>query len=148
MANEFVLGIDCKLYRNAGSYASPTWTVMNEVKDCRLAINVGEADVTTRGGNGWEQIAPVMKSASIEFGLLNVPGSANVTALINALIGLSSIELLCLDGAYNVAGSRGLRALCGIFSTTRNEELRNATQFEMSAKPTYSVNAPTWFVAT
>lgn len=145
---DFVIGINCKLYRNSGTFGSPTWTEMPEVQDLRLVINIGEADVTTRGGNGWEQIAAVLKSASIEFGLLNVPTSANVAALVNAAIGLTPIELLCLDGAYNVAGSKGLRASCGLFNVTRTEELRTATRFEMAAKPTYSVNAPTWFVAT
>lgn len=145
---DFVIGINCKLYRNTGSYGSPTWTVINEVQDCRLVVNIGEADVTTRGGNGWEQMAAVLKSASIEFGLLNVPGSANFTAIRTAAINLTPIELLVLDGAYNVAGSQGLRAECGIFNFSRNEELKSATRYEVTAKPTYSVNAPSWFVAT
>jgi len=46
------LGLDARLYRNTGSYASPTWNFVQNVKDLTLNLEVGEADVSTRGTGG------------------------------------------------------------------------------------------------
>ena len=61
------LGLDAKLFRNAASYDTPDWQVMVNVKDLTLNIEAGEADVTTRGNNGWRAIVATLKDGSIEF---------------------------------------------------------------------------------
>ncbi len=48
------LGLDAKLYRNTGNYASPNWQEMKNVKDLTLSVEAGEADATTRGNAGWK----------------------------------------------------------------------------------------------
>ncbi len=47
------LGLDARLYRNTGTYASVTWNEVKNVKDLTLSLEAGEADVTTRGNGGW-----------------------------------------------------------------------------------------------
>ena len=47
------LGMDAKLYRNSGSFGSPIWTEVTNVKDLTLNLEKGEADVTTRANGGW-----------------------------------------------------------------------------------------------
>ena len=47
------LGMEAKLYRNTGTYATPTWVEMLNVKDLTLNLEASEADVTTRGNAGW-----------------------------------------------------------------------------------------------
>ena len=47
------LGMEAKLYRNTRQLRSPTWVEMKNVKDLTLNLEAGEADVTTRGNNGW-----------------------------------------------------------------------------------------------
>ena len=60
------LGLKAKLYRNTGSYGSPTWNEVKNVKDVTLTIEKGEADVSTRGNDGWRALIGTLKSASIE----------------------------------------------------------------------------------
>ena len=61
------LGLDAKLYRNTGTFASPAWNEVINVKDLTLNLEAGEADVTTRGNNGWRATVATLKDGSIEF---------------------------------------------------------------------------------
>jgi len=61
------LGMDAKLYRNTGDYATPTWVEVSNVKDVTLNLEKGEADVTTRANAGWRATVGTLKDASIEF---------------------------------------------------------------------------------
>jgi len=144
---DFVLGLDAKLYRNTGSFGSPNWTLMPNVKDLTLGLEKDEADVTTRGANGWKQMAATLKNANVEFQMVWNPTDAGFTAIKNAFLNNTNIEMLVLDGAYNVTGSQGLRAEMMVANFTREENLTEALTVNVSVKPAYSVNAPSWFTA-
>lgn len=139
-----VLGLNAKLYRNTGTYASPTWDLIGNVKDLTLNLESAEADVTTRANNGWRANVPTLKDASIEFEMVWDSGDADFTAIQTAFLSNGSIELLVLDGASGTTGSQGLRATCSITSFTRNESLEEALTVSVTAKPTYATNAPSW----
>ena len=47
-----VLSENAKLYYNSGSYASPTWVEICNVKDVTLSLEKDEVDVTTRCSGG------------------------------------------------------------------------------------------------
>ena len=47
------LGMQAKLYRNTATHETPLWDEMTNVKDLTLNLEKGQADVTTRGNNGW-----------------------------------------------------------------------------------------------
>ena len=146
-----ILGLDAKLYYNTGTYASPTWTEITNVKDLTLNLEKGEADVSTRGGNGWKQTVGTLKDASIEWGMVWDPDDTAFTAIKNAFINNTSIEFLVLDGSSSPASGvtvQGLRAECSITGFTRNEALEDALSVDVTAKPTYSSNAPSWYTDT
>jgi hypothetical protein len=140
----FVLGLNAKLYRNTGTYGTPDWELIGNVRDLRLNLEKGEADVTTRGGNGWEQVV-ALKSATIEWGMLWDTADTNFTAIRTSFLSDTTIEFLVLDGAVETTGSQGLRAICMVNRFTRNENLREALTVDVAAKPTYDANAPSWF---
>ena len=50
------LGLDARLYMNSGTYASPTWSGLNTVRDLTLNLETGEADVSTRSNQGWQYL--------------------------------------------------------------------------------------------
>ncbi len=145
MSEEFVLGMNCKLYRNTGTYGVPVWTLMGNAKDVSFSLEKGEADVTTRANNGWRATVGTLKDASIEFEMVWAPGDAGFTAIQSAFLGDTSIEFLVLDGPVATAGSQGLRALMQVMTFSRNEALEEAVTVSVSLKPTYSSNAPAWF---
>ncbi|MCE9530353.1 MAG: phage tail protein [Planctomycetes bacterium] len=141
------LGLDAKLYRNTGTFASPTWDEIKNVKDLTLNLEAGEADVTTRGNNSWRATVATLKDASIEFDMVWDTGDADFAAIRDAFLNKTGIEFAVMDGDISTAGSQGLRATCAITKFSRNESLEEALTVSITVKPTYAANAPSWHVA-
>ena len=140
------LGLDAKLYRNTGNYASPNWNEMKNVKDLTLSVEAGEADATTRGNAGWKATLATLKDGSIEFEMVWDTADAGFTAIRTAFFGNTSIEFAVLDGDKATTGTQGLRAAMAITKFSRNEPLEEAITVSVTAKPTYSDHAPEWMV--
>lgn len=138
------LGLDAKLYRNTGTFASPTWTEVQNVKDLTLNLEAGEADVTTRGNAGWRATLAALKDASIEFEMVWDTADTDFTAIKDAFFGSTGIEFAVMDGDITVAGTQGLRATMSITSFSRSEPLEEAISVSVAAKPTYADNPPSW----
>jgi hypothetical protein len=139
------LGMEAKLYFcAAGIGGTPTWTELTNVKNVSLALQTGEADVTTRGNSGWKATAATLKEGSIEFEMVWDTTDAGFTAIKNAYFGNSLIGLAVMDGGIAVSGSQGLWADCMITNFSRDEALEEAITVKVTAKPTYSTNAPQW----
>lgn len=144
-----VLSQNAKFYRNTGTYATPTWDLIGNVKDLTLSLEKDETDVTTRASGGWKEFVDGMKDATIEFGMLWDTGDADFTAIKDAFTGNTSIEVLVLDGLVATAGSQGLRVTCMVKSFTRNENLGEALMVDVSLRPVKNSNAaPAWYTAT
>ena len=140
------LGMEAKLYRNNGDYATPDWTEMQNVKDLTLNLEAGEADVTTRGNAGWRATIATLKDGSIEFEMVWDTEDANFTALKDAFFGGTNVEFAVMDGDVETTGSQGLRAEMSITGFSRSEALEEAIMVSVTAKPTYSANPPEWMV--
>jgi len=142
------LGLDAKLYRNAGTYAAPDWNEMPNVKDLTLNLESGEADVTTRGNNGWRATVATLKDGSIEFEMVWDTADAGFTAIKTAWFDNTPIEFAIMDGPVTEAGSQGLRASFSVTKFSRNEPLEEALSVSVTAKPTYAENAPEWMTVS
>ena len=103
-----------------------------------------EADVTTRGNNGWKATAGTLKEGSIEFEMVWDTEDEGFTAVKDAYFGNTAIGLAAMDGDIETAGSQGLWADCMITNFSRDEALEEAITVKVTAKPTYSTNAPQW----
>jgi predicted secreted protein len=138
------LGMDAKLYRNTGSFGSPTWTEVTNVKDLTLNLEKGEADVTTRANGGWRATVGTLKDASIEFQMVWDTADAGFSAMQQAFFSNTPIEFAVMDGDMGDPESEGLRATFDIFNFTRNEALEEAIMVDVTIKPTYAASAPQW----
>jgi len=144
-----VFGKDCKLYRNAGSYESPDWNEIVNVKDLTLPLEKSEADVTVRGSGGWRQTAAVLKDGTVTFQMQWDPDDEDMQAIRDAYLNDTSIEFCILDGAIDEAGNQGLRATMDVFTFGRNEPLEEALTVDVTIKPAYNAaNAPEWYTST
>ena len=141
------LGMDAKLYRNTGSYASPVWNEVKNVKDVTLNLEAGEADVTTRGNAGWRANIATLKDASLEFEMVWDTADDDFTAIRTAFLTNAAIEFAVLDGPVATSGSQGLRASMAITNFSRAEPLEEAIKVSVTAKPTYAANPPEWMTA-
>lgn len=139
------LGLECKAYRNTGTYGAPTWDEVTNIRDLTLSLEKGESDVSTRSTGGWRARRGVLKDAKIEWQMVWDTADTDFTAFRNSFLNGTSIDMLFLDGSVSTTGSQGFRADIEIFSFSRNENLEEAVMVDVSAMPTYSTNAPTWY---
>lgn len=143
-----VLGLSGKLYRNTGTYNSPTWLEIENVKDLNLSLTKGKADVTSRASNGWRQNKATLKEAVVEFQMVWNTDDADFTAIQEAWMLDTPIEFLVLDGPYDTPGSQGLRATMDVFEFSRDESLEEAMMASVTIEPTYEPDhPPEWFEA-
>lgn len=138
------LGLDAKLYRNAGTYVAPDWIEMENVRDLTLNLEKGEADVTTRGNNGWRAMIGTLKDGSVEWESVWDTDDTDFVAIKDAWFDNTSIELAIMDGSIFDPESQGLRATFSVINLTRNEPLEEALTASITARPTYATNAPEW----
>jgi predicted secreted protein len=138
------LGLDAKLYRNTGSYETPEWEEVENVRDLTLNVEGGEADVTTRKNGGWKAVVPTLKEGSIEFEMVWDTDDEDFEAIRAAYFDRTNIEFAVMDGDITVAGSQGLRATMVIIKFNREEKLDDALKASVTAKPTLAENAPEW----
>ena len=62
------LGMEATLnYKVGGQDGAGSWLELTNTKDVTLSLEAGEADVTTRGNDGWRAIVATLKEASVEF---------------------------------------------------------------------------------
>jgi len=143
-----VLSENAKFYRNSGSYGSPTWDLISNVKDLTLNLDKDETDVTTRASGGFKEFVDGLIDASIEFSMLWDTTDTDFTAIRTAFFAKTSIEFLILDGLVATAGSQGLRVTAMIKSFTRNETLGEALMVDVTIRPVKNANAaPAWYTA-
>jgi hypothetical protein len=143
------LGLDAKLYRNTGTHAAPTWNEIVNVRDVTLSLEAGEADVTTRGNNGWRATVATLKDASVEFDMVWDTEDTDFAAIRDAFLNRTAIQFAVMDGDIATAGSQGLKAYCAITAFSRNEALEEAITVSVTIKPTYRTvpaEAPSWLV--
>lgn len=145
------IGLECKLYYNSGTYASPTWVEIVNAKDVTVPLTKGEAD-TSRRGTQWKTRKGTLKDASIDFQLVQEDGDGAFDALLDSFVNGTPIELLALNGASNEPGAQGLRAYCEVFNFQDGQALESAVVYDVSAKPTPVNDAegdaidPEWYV--
>lgn len=141
----FVLGKDCKLYRNTGSFGTPAWNEIPNVKDLAKNFETSEADVTTRGNNGWEATVPALNRGSIDFHMVYDTADAGFVAIRDAYLNKTPVEYAVMDGDITVSGKQGLRATCMVINFSMTQNLEEAVTVDVSIKPTYAANAPFWY---
>lgn len=142
------LGMDAKLYRNLGSYETPTWAEVKNVKDVTLNLEAGEADVTTRGNAGWRANIATLKDASLEFEMVWDTDDDDFSAIRQAFLSSGAVEFAVMDGDIETEGSQGLRATMAITGFSRSEPLEEAISVSVTAKPTYADNPPEWMTVS
>jgi len=135
--------MDAKLYYKVGGRAAAgDWNELTNTRDVTLNLSKSEAGVTTRGNDGWRATKGALKDASIDFEMVHDPDDAGFSVIMDAFLNGTVIGLAAMDGA--IATGTGLQADCEILNFTRTEALEEALKVAVTAKPTYSADAPRW----
>lgn len=140
MPQEFLLGMNAKIYQGTAGSALSGLAEMGNVKDVTLSLEAGEADVTTRANQGWRATAPTLRECTAEFEMLWKPGDTGFDAIKTAYLTAGSIRLAVLtgekspDGIATVAGSEGPLADFSITNFSRSEPLEEGVMVSVTAK--------------
>jgi hypothetical protein len=140
MPQEFLLGMNAKIYQGTAGSALSGLTEMGNVKDVTLSLEAGEADVTTRANQGWRATAPTLRECTAEFEMLWKPGDTGFDAIKTAYLTAGSIRLAVLtgakspDGIATAAGSEGPLADFSITNFSRSEPLEEGVMVSVTAK--------------
>lgn len=138
----FKLGLNAKLYRDSGT----AWDEVTNVKDLTLTLEKGEADVSTRGNNGWKASIAALKDASVEFNMVYDLADTDMVAIRDSFLNNTAVRFCIMDGAIDAAAaaSQGLKATFMVNSFKIPQNLEEAIMVEVSMKPTYAAVAPAW----
>ena len=139
MAN--VLGMNCELYR--GTAGTTADTLMNNVTDVSVSMEQEEADVTTRGNNGYRATVGTLKNGTIEWSMIWDTSDADFAAIYAAYNTGAPIALFASDG-----DGSGLDADFAITNFSQEQSLTEAVTVSITAKATYSTRAPEFVIAS
>ena len=134
MPEEFILGMNAKIYQGPTGTDLASLTEMSNVKDVTLNLEAGEADVTTRANQGWRATAPTLRECTAEFEMLWKPGDAGFDAIKTAFLTSATVRLAVLTGARDASGVEGPLGDFSITNFSRNEPLEEGVTVSVTAK--------------
>ena len=134
MSQEFLLGMNAKIYQGPSGTDLASLTEMSNVKDGTLNLEAGEADVTTRANQGWRATAPTLRECTVEFQMVWKPGDAVFDAIKTAFLTSGTVALAVLDQKVGISGAQGPLGDFSITNFSRNEALEEAIVADVTAK--------------
>ncbi|HOQ06139.1 MAG TPA: phage tail tube protein [Anaerohalosphaeraceae bacterium] len=143
MATTYKLGMEAVILYQTPAAADPStldpssgggMTALTNVRDVTINHETGEADITTRGNQGWRATAATLRECSVEFEMVWKPGDTGFEAIKNAWLNSGEISLAIISEDPDTVGAEGP---CGNFSITnfsRSEPLEEAITVSVTAK--------------
>jgi len=130
------VGFEYKLYRNAGSYASPTWTEITNCLDLTLTLDGEKVDFSTRASKFKKYLCGMIDLA-IAWSMLDNSADTSMTTIQTAFAArAATIEFAVADAAIASAGTMWWRtALAAITKMGRGEPLNGAATRDIEACP-------------
>jgi len=105
-------------------------TTMDNVQDVTLTLSKGEADVTTRGNEGWRATVGTLKECSAEWTMLHLPGDACYASIMDSYLNDTLLPMSFLTET-NGEGPVGLWSITNV---SREEPLEDAIKVSVTAK--------------
>jgi hypothetical protein len=129
--------IKAKVYRNTGTYGSPTWGAIDNVRDASVNRPWDLADASTRGTR-----VKLYHPTQIDFAVTLTVRCDDLDtaylALDAAAVSGTAQDLLIIDGAITTEGSRGIRAHFHVSDTGQDQAIGNILYKNYELKPGFS----------
>jgi hypothetical protein len=132
------LGKDFKFYRNSDDPydVSPTWVLVDNLKDVTRNGDLALADMSTRASNVRMQKG-TLSDFSVDIQMVHDSTDANWLAFEAAYYRRLDVEILLLDGLVSVNGSRGVRFMAAVTKWTENEPLEDGGTTDITFTQSY-----------
>ncbi len=137
------IGMNCILYIDVDDdYADPTFEQVENCRDLTLNIERTEADMSRRGGGGYEEVVFTLAKASIEFDMVYDPTDTKFQAIRDAFLNNTPLPMFVGDGDVETEGTEGLRAMMGVGKFNTPQTLTTGCITSVSMKPYPSAHPP------
>lgn len=135
------VGCNYKLYRNTGTWGSPTWLEVTTVRDNKLSMTKSTGDGSARLST-FKLYLAALKDVGIEYELLRDANKSETAALRDSYINDTVVNMAVCDQAIANSGAEYFKVdtLCTEFS--RSEPLEGAVVLSVKQVPAYSSNVP------
>lgn len=145
-------GARMKMYRNSGTVAVPTWSLVSEVGDVSIAdLEMGLAELKRRANAFTKNLPTLIQSISVEFRLHHGLDAVTYTALRTAFFNGTISEWALMDGPIDTDGSEGIRCPFLINQFPWDQALEEVTGHDVRLAAGYMVESdvevdPSWYV--
>lgn len=119
-----LVGIDCKLYVNTGTYASPTWVEVVDARDVTMNDTRAEGDSSVRG-YGMASVTPGQRTIQITFDMRHDNDGTAYEAIKTAYDARTVLGVLLTDGPRATVGTEGFRLDTYVTAMTKNEPMND-----------------------
>ena len=140
MAEKYVTGLDGKFY--IGAPGAPATTLLEPIKNVKVAYSKKFADTTTRASGKHESAMPTLRVLEISFTLLNRKGNTAVQTVLNKFLADpdEAMAVRALDEASGV----GPDADFWVEAIPRDESNDEVQSYDVKLKVCDVYRAPTW----
>jgi hypothetical protein len=134
-------GIGGRVYRNTGTYGSPTWTVQSYVHSVRPSMAWGMVEAGNRATRA-ELFMKARAALTIEVMMKADDADAGYQAFrVAAMSPTAVLDLLILDGLISVEGVSGWRGEFLANLTSAPQEIDGSIYDTFELRPTFTLNA-------
>lgn len=141
-----ILGLNCTLYRNTGSYGVPVWVLMNNVRDVKVDRKKATADATTRGTGKYRAKIGTLREFTVTTEVVVDNTDADYLFFVSCYDNDTVADMLILNGPIATSGSRGVRANLNVTDLSDSQPLEGVDVISVSLEVAISANAPVPYV--
>jgi hypothetical protein len=142
------LGLDCKLYRNTGTYGVPVWSELKNVKDVKTDRKKATADASTRGTGKTRAKVGTLREFSVSFESVVDNADADYIFLEQCYDNDTVVDMLVLNGPYTTPGVRGMRANLNVTDLSDSQPLENVETVSVTLEVAISANPPVRYIVS
>lgn len=134
-------GYLAKMYRDTGTFGSPTWNEVDVVKDIAYTYVKESLEASTRASGKVKEYEPGRGDFTITGKIRSDEDSADFVAFETAFLADSLLDIMILDGGSTVNGSRGYRMEFKLHKLDEDQAEDGILYREFELKPCISSNA-------
>lgn len=145
------VGGNFKLYRNTGTYASPTWSIVAEISDVAVSeLTRNIAELKRRSSDFIVGLPAKIQMISVDIKMIHGIDATNFAAFKDAFFNATVIELAILDGIITTTGTQGLRLGMLVEQFPWGQPLEEVSDHDVVVKSAYyespagTVRDPSW----
>ena len=139
-ASQLLPGINCGLYKNSATYATPTWVDQTLAKSAKPGFPWDFAEASWRE-TPVKLYAKTLVDLSYQVLMRSDPASTIFTAWVAAHWSRTGVlDLLILDSKITTEGATGVRGEFLVSISDAAQEIDNIVYTTFDLKPTYSAN--------